>query len=195
MNGPMLKRLHNSDYPLRVEIPERHGQHRLADIPNKGLGKLVLEYVDRFWELAPQGRAPVFLGVARSWKSTAASILARWVGRQGLSTDFVDCGRVIPRMERERYEEWVSVAIRQWCNAPFLVMDDFTAVSEKGFMVNVLHEVVASRFNDMLPTVWTGNVACDGESDDVWEALTTTYGVVFTRRLEDTGEGFTMILK
>ncbi len=180
--------------PLVVRLPRRFAEAVLEEIPDEELLKLSSDYLFRFWELAANGIAPCFLGRARTWKTYAAAAIARVVNEKGkVDTEFVALPSAMLWMEQHRFSKEAADKVERWLTVPFLVMDDFAAVSD-GYARKVLEAVASTRHSETLPTLWTGNIRL-GEGNHKYSALVDKFGPLFSRRLLDSSKGFRANLK
>lgn len=173
-------------------VPARFQDAHPEGIPDDFLRGIVRRYLREFWTVAPHGIAPVFVGKARAYKSYAAAVIGRWVANAAdVETWWIDCGNDLHQMERDRYGDEVGKQIAWLKRVPFLVMDDFTNVREKTWAADLLVEITTARWNDMRPTLFTGNVLL-GKED--LTRLASLYGTCLARRVYDGADGFRYVV-
>jgi hypothetical protein len=137
------------------------------------------------------GRAPVYLGRARQYKTFAAAAVAAALNQQyGLSALWVNVPSVLGEVQRNRFSDGTSMIMDRIKRVPLVIMDDFAAVKSGSFEAGVLVEICATRFDALLPTIWTGNVVPDKPHVE----LAAQYGPSLARRLADTGKGLTAVM-
>lgn len=153
---------------------------------------MVREYLDQFWLYASRGRAPAFVGVTESYKTTAAAVIARrvWVGAR-LPVVWVNCGTELTMMEAQWFRNGTTSdkTLRQWQHAPFLILDDITLARTGSRQADLLGAVLSSRFDAELPTCWTGNAKMQTLEAD----LASRFGAAVTRRLLEGSAGFRIV--
>lgn len=153
----------------------------------------VLQYLQEFPTALQTGKAPLFLGQALQGKTTAAVLIAIAVMEQAQQDiEFVSIPEVRPTLEFDSFSSRVSNYVLRWMTVPFLVMDDF-AVAQSGSKTAIaLEAVITKRFNNLLPTLWTGNILLPDR--DPFAPIAERYGALFARRLEQRAQGYTVLL-
>lgn len=176
--------------PLRLDgIPERFATAELAALPNTTVKDVVIEYLKGFWEAAPLGIAPLFLGPARTFKTHAAAVIVRLAHlNAGVTAEFVSCPTQLVDLDLHRYSENTRKTVRRWQEVPLLVLDDFGVIERGSFKESVLTSVTAARFDALRPTIWTANL--DLAVGREFEAIASLYSPLLARRLEDGSRGF-----
>ena len=178
-------------YPLHlVNMPQRFRAADSTELPQAGLCSIVGEYIEQFWDLAPQGIAPLLLGPARTWKTHAAAAIANKVFLAGrVPVEWVNVPDQFLTLDLNRYTDESRRMIARWKRVPFLVMDDFGVIEKGSFGATVLAAVASARFDSQRPTLWTGNVHTPS-SAQLFKTLAQVYSPLFARRLEDGSRGF-----
>lgn len=174
-----------------VDLPERFREAELERIEVPEVREVATQYWQDFWQVAPNGIAPVFLGHTGRWKTYAACAVLRKVQGALLQTAFLQCAVDLPWLELQRYADSTLQQLRRWQTVPFLVLDDFGSVPAKGWMAVQMVAIVAARFSAQLPTLVTGNRVAT--QDNVRE-IERDYGAIFARRLRDGGRGYFVVL-
>lgn len=172
--------------PIPVELPERFKGAYLKDIEVEDLKVAARDYLHNFWDEAPKGIAPVFIGRSGLYKTFAAAAIADPVSRF-VETLWVNCPEDIARLEFNKFDKETIRTIDRWSKVPFLVMDDFAF--GKAFGADIIRIISSARFAGMRPTLWTGNVPLD------FDKIAAVYGAMFSRRLQDGGTGYTVSLE
>lgn len=175
-----------------ASIPDRFAAAHVGGIPNATLAQVVMDYCKGFHAYAADGRAPVFFGRSREYKSYSAAVIVKEVARAGFATLWCPCARDILRLEMDKWSESSRLYVRKLQEVPFLVMDDFWEVGGDGFGRNVLVSVAGARYDAQKPTLWTANLSV--ESGDEWVGVVQRYGASFARRLRDGGREFTVVI-
>ena len=179
------------DVPPLV-MPPRFAEACVSDIPKGDIHDVAQDYCRRFYELAPVGRAPVFFGRSREFKSFAAAAIAREVHRAHFEVAWCSCATDVLRVEMDKWSPASRGYMRKLSEVPFLVMDDFWEIGGDGFGRALLVAVAAARYDALKPTIWTANL--DVPEGKEWSSLATRYGVSFARRLKDGGREMTVVV-
>jgi DNA replication protein DnaC len=175
-------------------IPARYADARIVLLDQQApvAASVVREYLESFWTHAPHGRAPAFVGITESYKTTAAAIVARrvWLGAR-LPVVWVSCGTELPLIEAHWFRDGSGAdrKVRMWQQAPFLVLDDITLARAGSRQAELLGTVIAARFDARLPTCWTGNARADALDAE----LAARFGAAITRRLLEGSAGFRIV--
>lgn len=174
-----------------LALPPQFAEARLEDIPYAKLREQVREYGRQFWELAPRGIAPVWLGPPATYKSFSAAVLCKAMHAQGIKTAWVTVPVKLTEFERKRYDGTADQALTHWKQVPFLVFDDFAMVRLNSWQHDALVEVAMARFESQKPTLWTGNVFVEeGTTPKLSALLEQAVGAQLTRRMLERSEGF-----
>lgn len=172
-------------------IPVRYRDVMLTDLPKHPVLESAVKYLQQFEEVRASGLAPVYVGRARQYKTTAAALIARELeARWGLGVQWVNAPDQIGAAARARFAATTQASIESWKQAEFLVVDDFYEVKPDSQAGELVKELMAGRFDRMLPTLWTGNVVLSER-----DVISREWGPSFARRLADSGKGFTVVLK
>lgn len=189
MNVAYLTKLHHGC--AAPVLPVRYATATLETLPPH-LREVCQSYLQHFTAAASLGVAPLFLGRARSWKTAAACVLAREVWRQySLPVTFVSMPSALLEIDWDRFSAETRKRVAAWSTCPFLILDDFGVVKPQSVGHATLQSVLAARFDACLPTVLTGNVDVDPSKQ--LEEMTTQYGVMLTRRLQDASAGYLVL--
>lgn len=181
-----LERLRNPNPPAPT-LPPRFAGAVLKDVQPGAVRDVLCDYSTQFWQVAADGRGPLFLGRAASGKTTAAAVLARLVAPH-VETCWVSVPVLQVGFERSRFDPTLTQQIEHWHSVPFLVLDDFAVIEPRSPGHGILTAVIASRFDHQRPTCYTGNLSLPAGRE--WEALAERYGPLVARRLRDTSTGF-----
>jgi hypothetical protein len=175
-------------------IPPRYDHATLADVPYPSLVTTAREYGKRFWDVAPLGQAPLLLGVAQTWKTHAAAVLASKIRElYQLNVGWCNCASELPRLDRDAFLETTRTRIQYMKTVPFLVMDDFSQVKQgAGRQLDIMVEIGTDRFDNLRPTLWTGNLTITKEDRS---ALVNAVGTCLARRMLEASEGFRVMLR
>jgi len=177
--------------PAPLVLPERYQQARLEKC-SPVQRECIHKYLQQFWEVAPQGRAPIFLGESGVGKSMAAAVLITLLHeRAKLDMRWESAGQWVVKdrtLPREEHASWV----RKMQQIPILVLDDihFVTVAEVSTFA-VLTAVLTGRWDACKPTIITANLSLPAGTE--WDALATIYTAALARRMRDAGEGFTVL--
>lgn len=176
-----------------TEVPRRFQDVSLASVKPEALVKIAKRYSTDFWDVAPKGIAPLFLGTAGQHKTVTAAAIATGIRQQyWLDVAWCSCATEFVQFDRETFSPTTKQRMDWLKTAPFLVMDDFTQVPAGSRMMHTLVEVGCSRYDAMLPTLWTGNVLITKTDRS---ALITAVGAALARRMLETSEGFAAQVK
>lgn len=174
-----------------LDLPAQFADVRLEAIPHAKLREQVREYGRQFWDMAPRGIAPVWLGPPATYKSYAAAVLCTAMHGQGVKTAWLTVPVKLTELERKRYSDVADRALAAWKQAPFLVLDDFAMVRMNSWQHDALVEIAMARFENQRPTLWTGNVFVDpGVTPKLSTMLEQVVGGQLTRRIIERSEGF-----
>lgn len=174
-----------------LEVPAQFADASLETIPHAKLREQVREYGRQFWDLAPRGIAPVWLGPPATYKSYAAAVLCTAMHGQGVKTAWVTVPVRLTELERKRYSPEADHALARWKTVPFLVLDDFAMVRLNSWQHDALVEIAMARFETQRPTLWTGNVFIEGTTTPKLSTLLEqVVGAQLTRRMLERSEGF-----
>lgn len=183
----------SADLLLPNEVPELFAEVSWCEEQPSIIAQVARQYLTRFWELAPAGKAPAFIGRAGTYKSFTAAIIANRVRSQGLlDVAWVQCGPEFERLERRRFEDWTDKRLAHLASVPFLVLDDFTKVRPGSIALDMLDGLVERRYANRHPTLYTGNIALSREDDS---AVVNHFGVGFARRFREGAKGLTALVK
>lgn len=172
-------------------LPPQFAEARLEEIPHPKLREQVREYGRQFWELAPHGIAPVWLGPPATYKSYSAAVLCKAMHSQGIKTAWATVPVKLTELERKRYDGTADQVLTHWKQVPFLVLDDFAMVRMNSWQHDALVEVAMARFESQKPTLWTGNVFVEeGTVPKLSALLEQAVGAQLTRRMLERSEGF-----
>jgi DNA replication protein DnaC len=174
-----------------LELPAQFTDVHLDTIPYPKLKEQVREYGRQFWDLAPRGIAPVWLGPPATYKSYSAAVLCTAMHAQGVKTAWLTVPVKLTELERKRYSDAAEQALAHWKRVPFLVLDDFAMVRLNSWQHDALVEIAMARFESQRPTLWTGNVFLEpGTTPKLGTLLDQVVGVQLTRRILERSEGF-----
>lgn len=172
---------------MAIGIPAMFRDATWAGLPDGKIKDTTKRYLENFTEARAAGIAPMYLGKARTWKTSAACVIALAVAdRGGLDTQFVSVPEWMADFTLDRFGR-ANEDLYRWRTVSFLVLDDFAQIPPDGDAAAVLVGVVAARFNAKLPTIWTGNLAV--ASGQELKAL-HRYGPLFSRRVLERSEGY-----
>lgn len=178
-------------FPVELRgLPRRFEKPHPRELPQV-LRAVVLDYLTRFWDTAPEGIAPLFLGRARTWKSYAAAVICGGAVHAQVPTDFVSCPSELLNLDLDRFSAESRSLVRRWEQIPFLVLDDFAVIREHSFPGQILTAIAAARFDARLPTVWTGNLGSQKGAE--FSDIARLYSPMLARRLEDGSKGFGVV--
>jgi DNA replication protein DnaC len=170
-----------------LELPPRFANVKFADIPSPGLRRIAQTYVKGFWEFAPEGRAPLFVGSVETYKTYTAALIAKAIHRTyQLPVVWVNCAEEFNRLERNRYSDETNARIHKLKTASFLVLDDVSQVPAGTWQMNIVVEIGAYRFDHLRPTLYTGNIDVSSTDTDVLERA---FGACLSRRILSSSEG------
>lgn len=174
-----------------LDIPSQFTNAQLDQIPHQTLRDQVRNYGKHFWELAPRGIAPVWLGPPASYKSYSAAVLCTAMHHQGVKTAWLTVPVKLTELERKRYSDTAEQLIAHWKQVPFLVLDDFAMVRLNSWQHDALVEIAMSRFENQRPTLWTGNVFFEqGVKPDIAVLIQEAVGAQLMRRIVERSEGY-----
>lgn len=170
------------------EVPRRFADVSITSVKPAALLKVAEKYNQQFWDAAPKGIAPLLLGTAGQFKTVTAAVLARGIREQYLiDVAWCNCATAFVQFDREAFAPETKKRIDWLKTVPFLVMDDFSHVQPNSRMMATLVEVGCTRFDDMLPTLWTGNLTlAKGDHSKLVECV----GTALARRMLDASAGF-----
>lgn len=171
-------------------LPRRYENATLDGIRIKSLRTVTREYGRNFWDVAGQGIAPLFVGAAGLYKTYAAAVIAKAVHSLRLEVGWCNCATELVWFDRQAFSSEVAERIQYLKTVPFCVMDDFTQFHD-GRQLNTMIEIGTARFDNMLPTLWTGNITLTKGST---EQLTSAVGACLSRRILDTSEGYRVMV-
>jgi DNA replication protein DnaC len=166
----------------------------LARIPSKGLRRAAVAYCKQFFDVAPEGVAPLFVGPTGTWKTYTAAFIAQRVHEVGIESVFAQTKPTFQRWDTMRFSDGRAVRheIEQLVRVPFLVLDDFATTTPKpSWQAETLLEVLETRFSELRPTLLTGNFQL--KKNDT-TALDELFGVQVGRRVYHAAEGFRVAL-
>jgi DNA replication protein DnaC len=173
-------------------LPGRYADKRLTDLLPGDLKQCATEYVDAFLERAGAGVAPLFLGRARTGKTTAAAAILRSVTQvYHVGALFCSVPSDFPRLEMTKYRPETEAEIRRLQEIPFLVLDDIGVVDPGTYGHQLLSRLVVDRFDALRPTLMTGNLTLPIGGE--WERIAGLYGPLLARRLQECATGFTVL--
>lgn len=182
------KRVVNAQLLRESEVPRRYEFAALQLVKPQALVTIARRYSDQFWDVAPQGVAPLFLGAAGQYKTMTAAAIAHGIRAHYLiDVAWCDCASEFTKFDRESFDPATKARMDWLKTAPFLVMDDFTQVPSGGRMMHTLSEIGCTRYNALLPTLWTGNVLLT-KTDR--QPLINAVGAALARRILETSDGF-----
>jgi len=177
-----------------LDLPRGLETATYEQLPKSRIKQVTRDYLTRFGEVATQGIAPLFIGRAGTYKTRASAVIARAVFERGnLAVEFVDCTMALLELDMNKYGKGTLGVIERWKRVPFLVMDDFAQVKPTSFGAEIIRGILATRYNALLPTLWTANVALP--ADEEFDRLGELYGAQFGRRLKERSEGFRVFIE
>lgn len=175
-----------------VPVPRRYEAADVDEIWEQGLENCVRKYGKDFWEAAARGLAPFFAGSAGCGKTYAASVLAKAIHHvHRIEVTWCNCAEELVWFDREAFSPAVAARLQELKSAPFVVLDDFTQFTD-GRQLNTLCEIGSARYNGMLPTLWTGNVAISKTST---AELESAVGAMLSRRIMEMSEGYRVMVQ
>ena len=180
--------------PDAPAVPARYAKAIGSDVGNEHVVALITRYWRGFEAFAEAGLGPVLLGTAREYKTVAAAALARaiWHDWQ-VGVEWAPCATMLTVLERDRYTDATRACLKWWRTVPVLVMDDFAVARPESYGADIIREVCSARFDALLPTIWTGNLALNPGQE--FAKIAQLYGPLFARRLQDAGSGLTVLLE
>jgi len=179
--------------PPALVLPLRYATAEFEALPEGAVRDVTRRYLLEFYDAAPAGHAPLFLGAAREWKTYAAAVIARAAAAVGVETVFVSVPDEMLRLETQRFTAATQATLDRWMRVPLLVLDDAFRPEPGSWAMNTLIAVFGARFNALRPTLLTGNLALPADVP-VFEAVGLRYGPLFARRLEDASVGFRVLI-
>jgi DNA replication protein DnaC len=176
-------------------VPPRFADAHPAGLPIPELRAVVVAYLADFDRQAALGVAPAFFGKARTFKTYAACVIGRWVAADPdggrLEAHFIDAGSRLHELERARYDAGTRDYLAWVKRVPFLILDDITNVRDRSWAADLMVEIATERFNDLRPTLYTGNSTFS--ADDL-KRLADLYGTCLARRIFDGAQGFRFVV-
>jgi hypothetical protein len=173
-------------------IPRRYLEAELEQVPHETLKTVARKYARNFWDVAPLGIAPLLVGATSEYKTVTAAVIARAVREVGLlDVGWCNCAADFTTFDRDTFSVSTQQALAALKNVPFLVMDDFTQVTPGTRMMATMIEVGSYRFDNLLPTLWTGNLTLDRRN---LGELSKLVGTALSRRILETSEGYKAIV-
>lgn len=183
---------------MNLELPLRYRDVTINQLHAGPLRSVVVDYLRSVKSFVRDGLAPVFIGRARTGKTTAAALVARELDAcHQLSVAWVNAPTWAGQFDRRRFEETTELQVRQWAAVDFLVMDDFSEVQPGSVMGGVIRQLLAARFDAQRPTLWTGNILL-GPGDpaqELYAEVSKRWSASFARRLQDGGERLTVVVR
>lgn len=173
------------------DVPARY---RAADLERvkPALRRCAEEYMRNFYALADQGRAPLFLGQSGTGKSMASAYVAMRVAERAcVSVSWVNCSTWNLHLRTEARDA-LAVWIRELYEVPFLVLDDVHSVVGQYGPLATLAGVLSERWDRCFPTLVNGNL--DLPQGEEWDVLSQKFGPAVARRMQEGGEGYTVLL-
>jgi DNA replication protein DnaC len=174
-----------------LPVPPRYADVTVATIGDPELLAAATEYLQHFEAAASQGLGPVFIGAAREYKTVAAVAVLKALWQHQVPVDYLPGGGLL-RFEVDRYSEATRKRLKAWESVPVLLVDDFAAPRQNSFGADVVLDVCSARFDAGLPTIWTGNLKLPRGGE--FERVEELFGPLFSRRLQDAGAGFTVLV-
>lgn len=191
----ILDRLEKNPWPADVLIPPKYQAIELGTLPPGSLRDTAYAYLNQFWTIAPQGRAPAFFGRARRGKSETAAAIARVVNQNPTGRLDVLWGNVPEarwKVETNSFDASTRNMMDSWMTCSFLVLDDVQVVERRSRFGFTFEALLSHRFDYLLPTLLTGNF--DLPDGDEWGALTDFFGPMVGRRVQDAAQGYTVLV-
>lgn len=174
------------------EIPRRYRDVKLDIVPHPGLVKAARKYGSDFWDAAVRGLAPLFLGAAGEYKTVTAAVIAQKIRRAGIDVCWVNCAGEFSKFDREAFDPDTKKRLHALKTSPFLVLDDFAQVTPGSRMMNTLIEIGTHRYDNLLPTLYTGNLVVNkGDTSK----LAAQVGACLERRMLDASEGYRVFVQ
>lgn len=174
------------------EIPRRYQEVTLDLVTHPGLVKAARKYGADFWAVAPKGLAPLFLGGAGEYKTVTAAVIAQKVRKAGIDVCWVNCAGEFTKFDREAFDPDTKKRLQTIKTSAFLVLDDFAQVPTGSRMLNTLVEIGTHRYDNMLPTLYTGNLVISrGDTSK----LAAHVGTCLERRMLDASEGYRVFVQ
>lgn len=174
------------------EIPTAYQDVTVQGIQKERVRQNVQNYLQNFWSLAEQGKAPAFFGIAETYKTFGACCIARMVRERALlDVAFVQCAVLLPELERV----WFETAQRRLERiglAPFAVLDDISTVRPNSRSSDMIIGLIERRYSEGLPTVFTGNYEIRRTD---WNEITNHFGAGTQRRIEEMTKGLVVVSK
>jgi len=176
--------LRNPHPPVPV-VPRRFEDVTLQGIQNKRIHTTTVNYLTNFWDAGAAGLAPLFVGASGQYKTYAAAVIAKTVGKH-IETRFVSCPLLYTDLGADK--AGVHPELHAILTVPFLVLDDFAMWEPKSYTFPTLLTIASERHAAKLPTLYTGNLQLD--KLDPFKTVTDRYGVLFARRLDEGSTGY-----
>jgi DNA replication protein DnaC len=179
--------------PLAPAIPDRYTlDWDAAMLPS--LRETAMRYLGAFWQEAPNGRGCCFLGKTGTFKTTVLALMARKIhSKAGVEVGWVHGAELALWNTYADGRPEVRRRIAYCKQVPVLVMDDFTEVVRDSFGHKALDAIIVARYDTHRPTLWSGNMVLPQGHE--WETVHEHYGPLFARRLRDTSQGYTVIVR
>lgn len=172
-------------------LPPRYATPEYAKLPTEKLKELSLRYMTTFWQHAPEGRAPLIVGVAQTGKTFTAALLAKGIYyKHRLNVSWVNTPEEFLRFERMLFDERTAQRLTQLKFAPVLVLDDLAQLVPYPKAMGMALEVITHRFDHMAPTIVTANLDVGKSPAKVFDQH---FGVSMSRRLMEASEGFRLL--
>lgn len=176
-----------------LQVPLRFQGATLQGVPYPSLVKIAEDYVARFWQLAPRGMAPFFVGNAGTYKTHVSSWIAERIHLDHkVDVTWCACAHDLLELDLDYFSPSAKKKIDALIKAPFLVMDDISLVTRGSRQMQIVVAIGTMRFDAMRPTLWTGNYELKKKSDV--SKLDDAVGVALSRRIMECSEGLRVSL-
>lgn len=185
MTNWLLETRQRNPNPTPLILPTRYEDVHLGGIKHKELYEMSQLWLRNFWDVAPNGIAPLFVGTSGEYKTYAALAIAKQVSST-IETCVAWCPQLAVQLLLNRFS--VEPLIRRYCQVPFLVMDDFAVLEPTREQMQALLVIISERYNMKRPTLWTANIVVD--TKDPFKHIRERYGVLVERRLMEMSENY-----
>lgn len=177
-------------------VPRRFRDAVIDNKTNLIMAAIVEDFITNFHQYYKEGKAPCFLGPPGVGKTYASVAIAKQLHTKQVPVTWVDAVTTMSRLMdlRDFRKDEFFVERKKLTDNPVVVLDDFYQLQRYDRTRELFFQIVNARYNNNLPTVFTGTFDVETSASfvvehKVWEVIGEKFGSSVSRRIKVMSEG------
>ena len=176
-------------------LPERFIRARIDEKTHPAVRELLNDYIKQYDDAIAQCVAPSFFGVAGTWKTYAAAILAKVIHSRGHKVYWCQTvGDLNKILDYRDYKAESYFTLKdKLLNTEFVIFDDFGQLRNYSRLRELFFEIVDYRYVWKRLTTFTANFNINSKED--WATAVAGFGPALARRVHAMSAGYLLNLR